>query len=69
MIQCLEVSSLVFFGLHMSLTFPHYERARVHPQNKAVQEMILGGSNLALLYCKKKSFCIPFLAGSNLALL
>ena len=28
---------------YMSLTFPHYERARVHPQNKAVQEMILGG--------------------------
>ena len=32
----------------MSLTFPHYERAKVHPQNKAVQEMILRGSNLAL---------------------
>ena len=37
-----------FYTLSMSLTFPHYERAKVHPQNKAVQEMILGGSNLAL---------------------
>ena len=37
----------------MSLTFPHYERAKVHPQNKAVQEMILGGPTLPFHSAKK----------------
>ena len=45
--ECIYI--YIYIYIYMSLTFPRYERARVHPQNKAVQEMILGGSNLALL--------------------
>ena len=69
-----KLSQISFNGLVMliidilCLTFPHYERARVHPQYKAVQEMILGGPTLPfhsaifLIY-------IAFLGGSNLAVL
>ena len=53
---CVAVAVLVPVVLvivsYMSLTFPRYERARVHPRYKTVQDMILGGPTLPFYSAK-----------------
>ena len=64
-----KLNEIEIHTYYMSLTFPHYERARVHPCYKTVQDMILGGPTLPFYSANCFFILYNFFCGSNLAVL